>query len=218
MTQKVTVTRMEFLARKEQIAIATAGQELLSQKRAALLRELMRTADQVMTQREAVEATAAEARRALATATAAAGEVAVRSAAMATRNEMPLTIQNASVMGITVPVIERKSAHRSPAGRGYALPGTPAVIDEAAEAYEELTDKLLALAESELRLKRLAAEIQRTTRQANALEHAILPRLRRERDTIKMTLDERERAEHFRLKRVKSSRARKKTKGLNRPR
>jgi V/A-type H+-transporting ATPase subunit D len=111
-------------------------------------------------------------------------------------------------MGVSVPVIEQKSIARSVVGRGYALAGTSVSIDEAAAAYETVVDSLLALAESELRLQRLASEIQRTTRRANGLEHVILPRLHAERKMIGMALDERERAEHFRLKRVKQARRR----------
>jgi V/A-type H+-transporting ATPase subunit D len=59
------------------------------------------------------------------------------------------------------------------------------------------------MAESELRLKRLVAEIQRTLRRLNALEHLLIPRLDAERKHIQTVLDERERSDHFRLKMAK---------------
>ena len=62
---------------------------------------------------------------------------------------------------------------------------------------------ILKLAESELRLKRLAEEIQRTSRRLNTLEHLLIPRLKAELDFIQMALNERERSDHFRLKLVK---------------
>jgi V/A-type H+-transporting ATPase subunit D len=49
----------------------------------------------------------------------------------------------------------------------------------------------------------LAAEIQRTSRRLNALDHLLIPRLEDERDFIQTALDERERSDHFRLKLVK---------------
>ncbi|MFZ0547761.1 MAG: V-type ATP synthase subunit D, partial [Candidatus Promineifilaceae bacterium] len=76
----------------------------------------------------------------------------------------------------------------------------------AASAYETLVERLLELAESQLRLQRLADEIQQTSRRTNALEHVTLPRLMGERDYIERSLDERERTEHFRLKRIKKAR------------
>lgn len=49
----------------------------------------------------------------------------------------------------------------------------------------------------------MAEEIQRTSRRVNALENILIPRLVAERDYIRMVLEEREREDIFRLKRVK---------------
>ncbi len=200
---------MELLAKKAQIALATQGWELLEQKRSALMRELMRVADRVLTSSDALQQSAAEARRALARAEAVAGTEAVRSAALATRGELAIDMHTANVMGVRVPIIEQKRIARSALGRGYSITGTSVTVDEAAAAFEAEVDSLIQLAESELRLTRIAAEIQRTSRRVNALEHILIPRLVAERDYIQMALDERERADHFRLKRVKQARQRK---------
>ena len=202
---QVSTTRMELLARKAQIALATQGKDLLEQKRTALLQELMRVADRVLTSSDALQQSAAEARRALARAEAFAGTEAVRSAAMGARGELALEVQATNVMGVRIPVIEQKHVARSTLGRGYSITGTSVTIDEAATAFEAEVDSLIQLAESELRLTRLAAEIQRTSRRVNALEHVLIPRLTAERNYIQMALDERERADHFRLKRVKQA-------------
>jgi vacuolar-type H+-ATPase subunit D/Vma8 len=69
---------MELLARKEQIALARQGVDLLKQKRSALLRELMRLAGHALVQYEALQATAVTARQALARAEVMVGETAVR--------------------------------------------------------------------------------------------------------------------------------------------
>ncbi len=206
---------MELLAKKAQIAMAEQGRELLQQKRTALMREFLRVADRVMAGSDALQQAATDARRALARAEAVAGTEAVRSAAMATRGELALEVQAANVMGVSVPVIEQKRVARSALGRGYSLSGTSVTIDEAAAAFEAEVDSVIQLAESELRLTRLAAEIQRTSRRVNALEHVLIPRLIAERDYIQMALDERERADHFRLKRVKQTLERKSASDVN---
>ena len=203
--QKVSTTRMELLAKKAQVALAEQGRELLEQKRTALMREFLRVADRVMAGSDVLQQSAAEARQALARAEVVAGTEAVRSAAMATRGELALEVLAANVMGVRVPVIEQKRVARSALGRGYSPTGTSVAIDEAAAAFEAEVDSLIQLAESELRLTRLAAEIQRTSRRVNALEHVLIPRLIDERDYIQMALDERERVDHFRLKRVKQT-------------
>ncbi|MBI3963035.1 MAG: V-type ATP synthase subunit D [Deinococcus sp.] len=204
----VSITRMELLAKQAQIVLANQGRDLLDQKRTALMRELMRVVNRVLTRSEALEQSATLARQALARAEAVAGTEAVRSAALATRGELAIEVQATSVMGVSVPVIEQKRVVRSALGRGYSLTGTSVTIDEAAAAFETEVESLIALAESELRLRRLAAEIQRTSRRVNALEHILIPRLIAERDYIQLALDERERADHLRLKRIKQARQR----------
>ena len=56
------------------------------------------------------------------------------------------------------------------------------------------------MVEHELRLARLAAAIQQTSRRLNALDHVLIPNLEVERRYIQMAPDERERSEHFRPK------------------
>lgn len=209
--QKVTVTRMELLARKEQAALARQGLDLLKQKRTALLQELMQVVDQVLASSEALQTTAGAARRALANAEAYAGTAAVQSASLAASDELTLEVQVHNVMGIRVPVIEQKRVSRPVVGRGYAPAGVSLTIDETADAFEDEVNCLIELAQNELRLKRLAAEVQRTSRRANALEHVVIPRLEEECRQIQVALDERERADHFRLKRVKRILARHRT-------
>lgn len=199
----VSITRMELLARKAQIALASQGRDLLEQKRTALMKELLTTVDTVMERAEALQDAAASAHEALARAEAVAGTEAVQAAALAAQGEFPLEVRTASVMGVRVPHIEQKRVARSLPGRGYSPVGTSLTIDEAAEAFEAEVHIIIRLAESELRLTRLAEEIQRTSRRLNALDHLLIPRLEVERDMIQTALDERERADHFRLKLMK---------------
>lgn len=206
----VSATRMELLARKAQLTLAVQGRDLLEQKRAALMKELMQVAGTVMAHSEALYESAAAARQALARAEALAGREAVQSAALASRSELPLEVSAARVMGVRVPHIEQKRVSRSLLGRGYSVVGTSLTIDEAAAAFEAEVNAIIRLAESELRLTRLAAEIRRTSRRLNALEHLLIPNLEAERDFIQMALDERERSDHFRLKLVKRALERKK--------
>jgi V/A-type H+-transporting ATPase subunit D len=194
---------MELLARNAQIALARQGRDLLEQKRTALMNEFLRIADKVMERSDALQMAAANSRQALAWAEAFAGTEAVKSAALASRGELALQVRSISVMGVKVPHIEQKRVSRSVLGRGYSVVGTSITIDEVAAAFETQVDYIIRLAESELRLTRLASEIQRTSRRLNALDHLLIPRLEAECNFIQMALDERERSDHFRLKLVK---------------
>lgn len=201
----VSVTRMELLACKAKITLARQGRDLLEQKRTSLMKELMRIASTALEHSDALQLAASNARFALARAYAMAGTEEVRSAALASRAELPLEITTISIMGVKVPRIELKRAERSILSRGYSPSGTSTSVDEAADSFRGEVDAIIQLAETELRLSRLASEIQRTSRRLNALDHFLIPRLEAERSFIEVTLDERERADHFRLKRVKRS-------------
>ena len=182
---------------------------MLERKRAALMQEMMRVVNTVMADADALQQAADNARFALARAEAVAGSEAVRSAALATRQELPLQVESVNVMGVKVPRIEQRRVSRSMLERGYSITGTSLTLDETATAFEADIDAIIKMAESELRLKRLVSEIQRTLRRINALEHLLIPRLEAERNYIQYVLDERERSDHFRLKMAKRLRERK---------
>ena len=81
----VSVTRMELLAHKAQLSLASQGRDLLEQKRTALLKEFLRMADTAIERSDALQYAADNARHALARAESVAGAEAVRSAALASR-------------------------------------------------------------------------------------------------------------------------------------
>lgn len=209
--ENVSPTRMELLAVKGQIGLAEQGRDLLKEKRNALMKEFMKIADAVMTGSDELERVAAEARRTLARAEALDGPEMVQSAAFAAQGELTLSVEGAFVMGVPVPVIEQKSAARSLVDRGYSLSGTSARIDETAERFEEEVDLLIELAASELRLRRLAEEIRKTSRRVNALDNIMIPRLHARKSYIEMVLEERAREDLFRLKTVKRAILKKRT-------
>ncbi|GAB4432788.1 MAG: V-type ATP synthase subunit D [Anaerolineae bacterium] len=201
--EQIRATRAQLLAKKKQILLARQGRDLLKQKRNALLKELMRLAEQVVRSSDELEQSVGEAVAALALAQALDGPEAVQSAALAARGQISLTVNVTNIMGVLTPVIEQKSLVRGPLDRGYSLNGVSSRIEAAAEAFESQLELIIELASSEMRLRRLAEEIGRTTRRVNALENVLIPRLEAQRSYIQMVLEEREREDLFRLKRVK---------------
>ncbi len=201
--EQVRATRAELLAKKKQIVLAQQSRDLLQEKRNALIKEFMRTVEQVMRSSDDLDRCVGQSVAALALAEALDGPEIVRSAAFAARGQVRLDVTGVNIMGVSVPVIEHRSAVRSPIDRGYSLPGVSGRTDAAAEAFEVQLDFIVELATSELRLRRLAEETGRTTRRVNALDNVLIPRLAAERNMIEMVLEEREREDLFRLKRVK---------------
>jgi len=141
---------------------------------------------------------------ALALAEAIDGSEAIRSAAFAAQGQLMLEVTGVNIMGVPVPFIEQKSVTRGPLDRGYSLPNVSSRVAATTEAFESLLDLIIELADSEMRLRRLAEEIGRTTRRVNALDNVLIPRLETQCNYIQMMLEEREREDLFRLKRVKT--------------
>lgn len=107
-------------------------------------------------------------------------------------------------MGVVVPDIESSSVKKTVTERGYGILGSSAVIDETATSFEELVEAIIEAAEIETTMKRLLDEIESTKRRVNALEFKVIPELKQARDFIKMRLDEMERDEIVRLKKIRA--------------
>lgn len=202
--EQLTATRTELVMRRARLALAAQGRSLLKEKRDQLMKEFRKVADVVLAGDEALDEVAAEGRRMLALAEGADGAEAVRSAALAASGDIPLRAKATTVMGVRVADITYEPLGRPRHERGYSLSGTTARVDAVAERFEAQLEMVLDVATQELRLRRLADEIGKTTQRVNALEFVVIPRLEREVAYIQSVLAERERQEHFRLKRVKA--------------
>jgi V/A-type H+-transporting ATPase subunit D len=187
----VMATRSELLARRSREGVARRGHALLTQKRAALIAELRRLGMEAGRKRAELEQTAAGARRALGQAMAVDGPQAVASAAVAAAGTVPAAVSSRSVAGVRVIELAAGRAARARTERGYALAATTASTDLVAESFEAELDALLELAAAELNLRRLTAEVARTSRQVNALEQVVIPRLAAEQRAITATLEQR---------------------------
>jgi V/A-type H+-transporting ATPase subunit D len=194
---------MHLLALRAQIRLARQARDLLDDKRTQLMEEFRRASEVALAGSDELEAAAAEAVRALRMAEALKGPEAVASVALAASGEIFLQMEMVTIAGVRVPRIEQVAVGRPIVGRGYGLSSTDALTDAVADRYEAELELILHVAEDELRLRRLAAEIGATTRRVNALDQLFIPGLERRLREIRSALDEREREDHFRLRRVK---------------
>ncbi|MDH7592938.1 MAG: V-type ATP synthase subunit D [Methanomicrobiales archaeon] len=208
--EQVTPTRTELIRKKAQIKLAEQGRDLLREKMDALIREFFRVMENVSLSREELENVSAIANRYLLMALAIDEPVTLRSASMATRKGTSVDIKGKNVMGVPVPIIEKKNFLRSTFDRGYSVISVSSRIDEVAEKFENTLDLILELAETETALNRLGGEIQMTRRRVNALEQILIPDLKKQAKYIGIVIDEREREDLFRLKKVKKIIERKK--------
>ena len=208
MSKDVKPTRKNLMAIEDRIELSERGHDTLEKKRDGLIMEFMDILDQAQDVRSNLDDNYEHAQRTIDMARAMEGDVAVRGAAAALKEHPEITTQSKNIMGVVVPQIESTKVKKSLDQRGYGLVGTSARIDEAADAYEELLETVILAAEVETAMKKMLEEIEKTKRRVNALEFKLLPELHEAQEYIEQKLEEQEREEIFRMKKIKAKKER----------
>jgi len=199
-------TRMELLVARKRLELARQGRQLLEEKRDALLHEFYREVRTVYAAHEELDKAAGAARHALEEARVLLGSLVVSAAAGEAVGEIDVEVQTATVMGVAVPVLSSKDLVRTATARGRAPVASGPALEMAAEAFEHEISVAIRVAALEARARRLAREIRRTSSRVNALRARVIPELEAETRAIAFALEQRERDDRFRLKRVKAQR------------
>ena len=196
-------TRMTLMAKKGQIKLASDGVTLLEGKREALLKELIDRAKKLRELRNDLHVRGRRSVANLAFARAATGTPSVRSTGVAGRRQLNLKVENERVWGMDLGYIDAKGIVRAPSERSVGLLDTQAQVLEAAKSAEEMLEQLVQCAPLERNIQLVGEEVKKTNRRINALNEYLLPKLRGEVRGIARILEEREREDTFRLKKIK---------------
>jgi V/A-type H+-transporting ATPase subunit D len=205
--REIQPTRSELLEVTRKIRLTQNGYKILKLKRDGLILEFFKILDQAKDLRLEIARRYKEAREKIAIASAVDGVIAVRSASYALTGHPEIQLKSRNLMGVVVPEIKSTKILAPITERGYGIIGTSPRIDEATEAYENLVETVVKAAELETTMKKLLEEIERTKRRVNALEFKVLPELQEIERFIRFRLEEMERDNTFRLKRIKDKSA-----------
>jgi V/A-type H+-transporting ATPase subunit D len=197
-------TRSELINLKRKIKLSERGYKILKMKRDGLILEFFKVLAVAKDTRGDLNNRYSQAVEMMALANTVEGAIGVKSAAFSVKEVPEISLKSKNIMGVIVPEIGSTKVRKSLVDRGYGMLGTSPVIDETATAFEELVESIVESAEIETTMKRLLDEIESTKRRVNALEFKVIPELTEAQDFIKMRLDEMEREELFRLKRIKA--------------
>lgn len=205
--ERISPTRMNLLRKKDQIKLAQQGVDALKNKRDALLQEFFSLVKDLSSFREKLGNSSQQAVNSLILASALDGMNQLRSVSMVSKRDVTISIKEKKLWGVVVPEVGKEVSYIRPfPERGVSPTGTSSRIDEAAAGFEIILDLVIEMAPTEIKLKRLGKEIQKTTRRVNTLEQQLIPSLEDEVRLIRQTLEEREREDVFRLKRLKKKR------------
>lgn len=203
MADEPNPTRMELLKVKDRIALAKKGHKLLKQKRDALILEFFKILKKSKDIRSELNFKMKNAYSALAVAKAYHSAFEIEAISLSGAKSMDVDIQVKNVMGVKIPNLTATIERREYPNKGYSIQGTTAMLEQCVEEYEQVLDMALQLAETEIAIKRLITEIEKTKRRVNSLEFIMLPRLEGQKKMIAFKLDELERDGFVSLKVIK---------------
>lgn len=193
-------TKGNLMLAKNSLALSRQGFELMDKKRNILIRELMDLIDQAKDIQTQIDTTFRSAYAALQKANMEIGIAQVEQIAYTVPVEDSIRIKTRSVMGTEIPLVEFD--HRPPAP-SYAYYGTTMSLDQAKAAFDRVRELSIQLSMIENSAIRLAANIKKTQKRANALKNITIPKFETLSKDIQNALEEKEREEFTRLKVIK---------------
>ncbi len=193
-------TKGNLILAKNALALSRQGFELMDKKRNILIRELMGLIAEAEDIQEQIDETYADAYRALQKANLQMGIHWVEEISMAVPVEDGIRIKRRSVMGTEIPKVEYEHKELKPP---YSFYHTSMSLDEACQKFQKVKELTVRLAEIENSAYRLAYNIKKTQKRANALQNITIPKYERLAGEIQEYLEEKEREEFTRQKVIK---------------
>lgn len=203
----IAPTKANLMSAKGTLEFSKSGYDLLDQKRNVLIREMMGLLDKAKDVQSRINSTFEEAYDALKTVNLTTGIANVVDIADSVPESSDFQILHKSVMGVEIPKIKYEVKSVEPF---YSFYQTNASMDIAFKRFWEIKYLVMELAEVENSVYKLAIEINRTQKRANALENIQIPKYQEIVKYIQDSLEEKDREEFFRLKIVRKKKTNKK--------
>lgn len=194
-------TKGNLMLAKNSLALARQGYDLMDKKRNVLLKELMALIDEAKEIQEQIDSTFTKAYACLQRANIEHGISKVQQLAFTVPIEESIRIQTRSIMGTEIPHVEYDEKENN---LTYSFSTTSESIDIAREAFREVKDLTIKLSMVENSAYRLASNIKKTQKRANALKNITIPMYTNLVHNINNALEEKEREEFTRLKVIKN--------------
>ncbi len=200
MSVRAAPSKMNLIRFKRTLAFLTKAHDLLEDKRDILLLEVSRRVSEAAKLREELNRTLEEAYDLLDSAAIIVGSKELESAGKTPRITFDLTSTKRKVMGVTTVSFFLSNTQRIVT---YDISRPTILLDEASEKFYQTIPLMIKVAELESTLLRLVEEVKKTQQRINALEQALIPRYNAAVALISSVLEERDREEFVRVKKVK---------------
>ncbi len=193
-------TKGNLILAKNSLALAKQGYDLMDKKRNILIRELMDLIEQAKGIQSEIDFTFRTAYAALQKANVELGINYVQELAETIPVENSIRIKTRSIMGTEIPLVEAKLEDTRPV---YSYYSTRESLDIAKVSFEKVKELTINLSMIENAAYRLASNIKKTQKRANALKNITIPYYEELAVNIQNALEEKEREEFTRLKVIK---------------
>ena len=193
-------TKGNLILAKNSLALARLGYGLMDKKRNILIRELMNLIDEAKDIQSEIDATFTAAYQALQQANIELGILYVQEIGMSVPVEDSIRIKVRSIMGTEIPLVQHEAPPLTPT---YAFGDTTQSLDEARMKFEKVKELTIKLSMVENSAYRLATNIKKTQKRANALKNITIPSYETLTKNITNALEEKDREEFTRLKVIK---------------
>lgn len=199
----VSPTRMDLLEIRKKLVLAEKGHKLLEEKRDALVEKFFDIIDKRNQLYKEIDEEFKKAFLSLIQAQMILGEDQVEDLSFLAEDIGEFSLESDNIMGVKIPKmdVENIKTDNKPS---YGFMESCSKLDDTQQQFTHLVSKLIELADFEGGIKSLTVEIEKTKRRVNVLENNLIPKLHATRKYIEMQLEEREREDFFRRKRIKA--------------
>ena len=199
--RRVTATKIELIKIRRSMQVAKMVHKILDDKREVLLKKIDEMIEEANKARQDIWAPLGEIYTAVYQAYMSLGTSTLEAVADSTPSVMETDVDVRRIVDVKIPTLSVKTKGGSQLSYGFTE--TNSSVDKAAKLIKNMLPGVCKAAEYENAIFSLAKELERTQKLINALEYVIIPQYQDAVAFIKATLEEREREEFVRLKKVK---------------
>lgn len=204
MIQNIAPTKSNLLRTKDNLNLSRTGYNLIDKKRTVLIKEMMQQIEKAKEIQSDVKELFEKAYNVLQEANITMGVRQVQDIALSIDKAEHFDITYKSIMGLDVPTVKYEKPTLRP---HYSMYMTGEAIDEAIMIFQKIKRLTYRLAETENTVYKLSIEIKKNQKRANALEKMQIPNLEETVKYISESLEEKEREDFYRLKKIKKRKA-----------
>ena len=201
--QNVVATKIELFKYKRSSQVANMVRKILDDKRKVLLKNIEEMIEEATKARGGIWEPLQDVYKSVNDAYLALGTNTVDSVAQSAPAVMEVDVNIKRIVDVKIPALN--VTEKDTQGMPYGFSDTNSSIDRASKQIKAMLPKICKAAEFENSIFSLAKALEKTQKLLNALENVIIPQYNQRIKYILSTLEEREREEFARLKKVKAA-------------